>query len=505
MFQVLEKQTERYVLRFTFNERTKRDELIVASAIGARHKGVHTNYILLADDHSTLGKPPITEDVARFIIDHFEERGDTESFNIYQSDLNAGKLLPRERRRIATSDIRHKLGREENTYTSTGAKLAYHWPVFEKFRDTGYASIIRATMTNHQVCSSRCQFCSTISRNKRDSVTLQEAKDFVTRLYADQAEFNRQKFPDYNEKYKAATGSDIRLKGLILSGGGQPNLWPPFAEFVQWLSTLDIDLGLITNGFPQAVPEETYKAFKWIRISVTPEDASPFYPQGRFDLQYMPKTILHNPDITVGYSYVYGPWTNDDILQRIARSIEDNGFDYCRTLTDCNLPREAQLRAHQDLADRLYKLGIIDADGSPLRKIFHQLKYHGTPQQAESLWEDGQCYLQTYNVFWDTTGHEEHGASYCYPCDSVTVLAEEAEDGKVALSERKFAADKWGTVKNTEVEKLFTEPVHPFFDPRKLCTSCLFMRNNEAVKNIVAAPASAAASIDSNLSHINFP
>ncbi len=336
-------------------------------------------------------------------------------------------------------------------------------------------------------------------------MTLDEAKAFVTALYEDQAAYNRTHHPEYNDAYRALTGTDIRLRGLILSGGGQPNLWPPFAEFVEWLSGLDIDLGLITNGFPPKVPEDVYRHFKWIRISVTPEDASPFYPGGRFDRQYLPQTIRHNPGITVGYSYVAGPWTTDDIIQRIATSLDENGFNYCRMLTDCNLTRDSQLLAHRELAERLFRLGHIDDKGNPTGRIFQQLKYHGTPEEAAELWDLGQCYLQTYNVFWDTTGHEEQGYSYCYPCDSVTVLAEEETDGSVAISERKFNPNKWGTVRNTDVSRLFTEPVRPFFDPRQTCTSCLFMRNNRSVKEIAALDEYDSLPLPPGIEHVNFP
>ena len=96
------------------------------------------------------------------------------------------------------------------------------------------------------------------------------------------------------------------------------------------MSELDIDLGLITNGFPRNVSEEVYSKFSWIRISITPEDASPHYVNSQFNLQYLPSSIIRNPDITVGYSYVYGAWTTPDILKRISESCKDNHFDYCR-------------------------------------------------------------------------------------------------------------------------------------------------------------------------------
>lgn len=498
-------ETPRFVLSYVDNQRSGRREIVLQGKTEGKHRAEHARVDILDDAGRLLETRPIDDQIAEFVFRHFELRGDTESFSIYRSDLESGQFNSKHGRKTAPSEVRHQLTNAERSFTANGAKLWYHRAIFDKYRDTGFGSIIRATMTNHQVCASRCPFCSTISRNRKDSVTLQEAKDFVDRLYFEQAEFNRKNFPEYNEAYKVSTGSDIRLRGLILSGGGQPNLWPHFPEFVEYLSTLDIDLGLITNGFPPKVPDEIYRHFQWIRISITPEDASPFYPDQRFDRQYIPSNIKHNKDITVGYSYVFGPWTTDDILRRIAASLGDNGFDYCRTLTDCNLSREMQLSAHRELAERLYRLGYVDEHGNPTGRIFHQFKYHGSKAEAEELWDGGQCFLQTYSVFWDTTGHEQNGRSYCYACDSVTVLVDSDETGAVSTSERKFNHEKWGTVPNTEVGRLFSEPVKAYFDPRKVCTSCLFMRNNRTVKEIIQAPRDLKIEIPAGLQHLNFP
>ena len=499
-------ETDRYRLRYAHHPRRDRMEFVVESKGAGRHRAEHTTVNLLDDHGNVVDVAPIDETIARFIVRHFEQRGDTESFSIHREDLAAGRILPRARRAAEPGAVRHQITQAEQSFTATGAKLQHHQPIFAKYRDTGYGSIIRATLTNHQVCASKCQFCSTISRNRRDMVSLEEAQRFVEALNHRQAEHNRIHFPAYNDAYRARTGTDIRLRGLILSGGGQPNLWPHFGPFVDWMAAgQDVDMGLITNGFPPKLEERLYESFLWVRISITPEDASPFYPEGRFDRQYIPATLIRNPAITVGYSYVYGPWTTDDMLLRIRDSMEANGFNYCRLLTDCNLTRDAQIRAHQALGERLHRLGLIDAAGRPLGRMFHQLKYHGTPDEAQELWDLGQCYLQVYNVFWDTTAHEENGHSHCYPCDSVTVLAEEASDGAVLSSERRFNPQKWGTVRNTEVERLYTEPVRPFFDPRSICTSCLFMRNNRAVKDLAGRPDGEAGPAPADLEHVNFP
>ena len=74
-------------------------------------------------------------------------------------------------------------------------------------------------MTLHQVCASQCSFCSTINRTRKDAISLDEAKDFIIELDEKQSLFNQKKFPEYNDEYLKLTGSHIKLRGLILSGG----------------------------------------------------------------------------------------------------------------------------------------------------------------------------------------------------------------------------------------------------------------------------------------------
>ncbi len=498
----LKLETVNYVVEYGYNNRTKKYGIFIKAKEKGGAKAFHTQFNLLDFNNNIIGMPDITEQVARYIIAHFDLKGDTESFNIYQNELESKDL--KNRKSICADQVRHQITIPEKSFTATGDKLFYHWPIFKKFKETGFQSIIRATLTLHQLCSSKCHYCSTIRRNKADSITLNDAKAFIHKLYFDQAEFNINQFPEYNRDYQKITGSDIRLKSLILSGGGQPNLWPYFEEFVDWCSQLDIDMGLITNGFPKKVNENIYRKFKWIRISITPEDASPFYVDGKFNRQYMPESIKNNPNIKVGLSYVYGPWTTDDILLRIGDVLNRFGFDYCRVLTDCNLTRDAQLVAHKNLAEHLFNLKLIDENGKPTSNFFHQLKYHGSKKEAHELWKEEFCYLQIYNTFWDTTGHSEFGYSYCYACDSITVLAEESESG-IKSSERKFNYEKWGTVKNIEVEKLFNEPHKKYFNPQRICSSCLFMRNNQVVKDLVLMKNHDKIELSHSLEHVNFP
>lgn len=509
---IKEENISNFKITFRKNAKSQKYELVLKCLDAGGHFTIHKKVQLVDNKGNFLEMIGMEKHNAEQIFNNIKKYGTTEGLYLIKEEKiitsNIGLYTVSRKNKISPEDVRHKKTLQESSFTATGEKLNHHWPIFKKYKETGYGSIIRATMTNHQVCSSHCQYCSTIARNKKDSVTLEEAKEFVKKLYDDQAEYNRENFSEYNELYKQQTGSDIRLKGLILSGGGQPNLWPHFEDFVEWLSEKDISLGLITNGFPKKVSEKIYEHFDWIRISITPEDASPFYLEQKFNLQYIPETIKNNKNLTLGLSYVYGPWTDNDIINRIQNAASDWGAEYVRFLTDCNLTREIQLKSHQVLSEKLFSLGIIKEDGTPTGKIFHQLKYHGTKEEADDLWNDGQCFLQSFNVFWDTTGHEDNGSSYCYPCDSVTVLAESNDEGldeSGKFPERKFNSEKWGTVKNTEVEKLFKEKVRPFFDPRKECKACLFMNNNKVAKGLINKENYSDIEINENISHVNFP
>ena len=93
--------------------------------------------------------------------------------------------------------------------------------------------------------------------------------------------------------------------------------------------------------------------------------------------------------------------------------------------------------------------------------------------------------------------------SFCYPCDSVTVLQ---EDNTEHDAERKFNPTKWGTVTNDKVERLYTEEWKKFFDTRENCSACLFMKNNQRVKELKNLSYNGKSiKLDNKIEHINFP
>ena len=92
-------------------------------------------------------KKKVTKEIAPELIKNIHSKGPTEGFIVNKTDKTYG---------IEPSDILHQKTQKETNFTSTGEKLNFHWPVFKKLKETGFGSIIRATLTLHQVCSSRC-------------------------------------------------------------------------------------------------------------------------------------------------------------------------------------------------------------------------------------------------------------------------------------------------------------------------------------------------------------
>ncbi len=122
----MEKEVSGFKLTYKYNLRLKQHALQLRSLVGGSHFADHTRYNLLEDDGTIIESRPITSDVARFIIDNFESRGSTASFDIYKTDLEAGRILPRDKPSVGPQDVRHKLTVVEQSYTATGAKLAHH-------------------------------------------------------------------------------------------------------------------------------------------------------------------------------------------------------------------------------------------------------------------------------------------------------------------------------------------------------------------------------------------
>ena len=141
--------------------------LRIIHKFGGKHFAEHKEVQILNEDLEIIGSENINKDNISHLILNIKNNGINDGLVVIKDKNNfyTNKVLVA--KNVNPESVRHKETISEKSFTATGEKLNFHWPIFKKYKETGYGSIVRATMTLHQVCMSRCQFCSTIGRNKK--------------------------------------------------------------------------------------------------------------------------------------------------------------------------------------------------------------------------------------------------------------------------------------------------------------------------------------------------
>ena len=93
-------------------------------------------------------------------------------------------------------------------------------------------------------CNMNCSFCSCSSRDKDLEIDISLAKKIIDKCK------------------KAGT------KAVTITGGGEPLMYPYFAELLDYFHMNSIKIGLVTNGLLlHKIPKETLDKITWCRIS----------------------------------------------------------------------------------------------------------------------------------------------------------------------------------------------------------------------------------------------
>ena len=116
-------------------------------------------------------------------------------------------------------------------------------------------------------CQLNCKYCSCKKRDRTQEIRFQLLRDYIERL------------------------AQLGAKGVTLTGGGEPLLYPQFKETVELLLDENLKIGLVTNGIAMKKwPKHLFRAMDWIRISVDGHRTE------------LPKIYK---DVKVAYSWVY--------------------------------------------------------------------------------------------------------------------------------------------------------------------------------------------------------
>lgn len=299
---------------------------------------------------------------------------------------------------------------KENNFTSTGAKFWEH-DQMNKYLINHKNSIISTHISPEGTCNLNCSFCSVKKRKRNFRIEIDVAKKYVRDLIG------------------------RGLKAVILTGGGEPTLYPRFNELVRWVADKGLKTALITNGTnSNKVDNDVWDLFSWARVSINTFD-------GWDKRIFIPR--LKNG--VTGGSFIY---TGQDIdkfyqVESFAKKI---GLEYVRVLPNCLLSQEDLIKQHNKIDD------ILDEVGSDV--FFHQYKFHGTPNPKYCH----QAYFRPYL--------SEVDGGTVYPCDSL-VLNNNVE----------FFDDKYKICDANEVLDFLDGKINMGFNIRKDCNGCVFTDN----------------------------
>ncbi|TXH11529.1 MAG: radical SAM protein [Spirochaetes bacterium] len=347
----------------------------------------------------------------------------------------------------------------EHKFTSTGIKFWRHQEAMESYRDSTGRSIISTHISPEGACNLKCPYCSVTYRDTHSRIALPRIQKYVTDL------------------------KSRGLKAVILTGGGEPTIYPHFNQLVQWLKhEQGLSVALITNGtLSKRVEPETWKCFSWVRVSINIFD-------GWEEKIGIDPTLL-SPDCVVGCSTVYSveheatneevPLDRLELFAKISKVADRCGAKYIRVLPNCLLEQNQLILEHKSIQKIAEKLGDT--------RYFQQYKVHGAPDSDVCH----QSYFRPYLS--EEPYHEDGEPGTVYPCDSVVLNNSQA-----------FFAKQYQLCKPENVLEFMDQKIQQQFNPREACKGCVFTGNVNQLKEWKESGKSRFSEFPSPLVHEEF-
>jgi MoaA/NifB/PqqE/SkfB family radical SAM enzyme len=300
---------------------------------------------------------------------------------------------------------------KEHKYTSTGIKFWRHKNALESYKHQTGCTVISTHISPEGACNLHCFYCSVSKRKIHSRIELPKIQDYVLRL------------------------KERGLQAVILTGGGEPTLYPHFNELVRWLKVgQGLSVALITNGTRvNNVPQTIWEMFAWIRVSLNLVD------------DWQRHISFPRCNGTLGASLVYTGQSAAE-MQEIARFVSRPDIRYVRVLPNCLLEQQALLVEHEKIKTILAELSND--------KFFQQFKVHGMP-----------CCTVCHQAYFRPYLSEANGGTL-YPCDSL-VLNDACQ----------HFADDYAICDAAQVLDFLDRKITMRFSPREKCLGCVFTDN----------------------------
>ncbi len=352
--------------------------------------------------------------------------------------------LPEQFKNRAPTQMEHK-------FTSTGVKFWKHQDAMKSYKDGTGRSIVSTHIAPEGRCNLKCSYCSVSERVLQSRIDLDRIFDYLTKL------------------------KSRGLKAVILTGGGEPTLYPQFNPLAEWIIDQGFELAMITNGTQfNRVSDKVMGNFSWLRISMN------LFKDWQNKIT-LPRERLSSKT-TVGMSICHSAENKDkDFLRGVAAFAESKQVSYVRVLPDCMLPQAELVREHEEL-DQL----LSSVEGG--QRFFHQFKIHGSPCQSK-------CHQSFFRPYLSEQVDPETGKSgLVFPCDSV-VLNDQAM----------HFAQKYSICRPEEILDYMDGKIPQKFDATTDCTGCVFTRNVDMLNRFVKGQEDRFAEMAGvELNHVNF-
>ncbi len=313
----------------------------------------------------------------------------------------------------------------EDSYTSTGIKFWKNKIQMNNYKNGGNKTVISTHVSPEGKCNLKCPYCSVTYRENSSRIEFNIITDYLEKLIT------------------------RGLRAVILTGGGEPTLYPHVNELIEWIVSKGLSIALITNGTKlNLLSEKSLKSFSWIRISINIFN--------KWENAIKIDSSKFSDSCVLGLSYVYThdheikSETHLGNLKKISKIADEINAKYVRVLPNCLLSENTIDGSHY----------YIDKDLSKLNdnRFFRQNKHHMAPSSSKCHQSFFRPYLSEEK--WDGI------PGSVYPCDSVVL-----NDGNT------FFSEKYKICSANNILDYIDGNIIPNFNPKDDCHDCVFYKN----------------------------
>jgi organic radical activating enzyme len=174
-------------------------------------------------------------------------------------------------------------------------------------------------------CNQTCAFCSCSERDKALELPFDQAKQIIDDCKA------------------------LGTKAVTITGGGEPCCYPKITELIEHFLWKGIKVGMVTNAIAlHKIHPATLNKTTWCRISIS--DERPF---DSHVTERISRIVKACPSVDWAFSYVVGPDTNYDNIERYIRFAKAHNFTHMRLVPDLFVPETVDMvRLQSEMALR---------------------------------------------------------------------------------------------------------------------------------------------------------